>query len=96
MRIEATGTGKTTDDAIRDLFGDDQRVMVTMEKDNCKTYEDREAEVNEQEGKSAVRAHLVREAPDVTKTDGGTDSSHDKTKVGAKPFTFVFHNFLSL
>ena len=32
--------GCKTDDAIRDLFGDDQRVMVTMEKDNCKTYEE--------------------------------------------------------
>lgn len=32
--------GAKTDAQIQELFGDDQRIVVTMEKDPCKTYED--------------------------------------------------------
>jgi len=37
--------GYRTDEEIRELFGDDERVMATLEKDACKTYEEAMLEI---------------------------------------------------
>jgi len=46
--------------------------------------EDGKYDVDQQECKSSVHTHLVWEAPDVAKTDGGTDSSHQETEITSK------------
>ena len=43
---------------------------------------DGEDDVNKQESKSSVGSHLIREAPDVPKTDRRSYGSHQETKVG--------------
>ena len=37
--------GLKTDSEIMDRFGDDPRIVVTLEKDACKTYEDAMLEI---------------------------------------------------
>ena len=47
-------------------------------------------DVHQQEGKTAVVAHLVGEAPDVAQTHSGADSRHQEAKCALKTFSF-FH-----
>ena len=46
--------------------------------------EDREGQVNDQEGEAAALAHFVREAPDIAEADGGTDGRQQKADIAAK------------
>ena len=52
--------GFKTDAEILELFGDDDRVAVTLEKDACKTYEEAMLEILPQ---AAARASRPRSRP---------------------------------
>ena len=74
--------GLTTDDELADH--------------DCNADEDCENEIDEKECEAAIHTHFVREAPNIAQTDCGTDSSHDKAKIGSKSLTICFfHCFLS-
>ena len=75
---------------LRDLLVGVDRAEAGAAADRQLREHDREADkyrqsqVNDQESEAAASAHLVREAPDVAKADGGTDGREQKADITAK------------
>ena len=54
----------------------------------------RQHQVGRQEGKAAVGAHLIGEAPDVAQAHGGAHSRHQEAEIGAEALSLI-HFYLS-
>ena len=71
------------DDAEADLRPSASSPTMTMKPTNST-----QKQVNDQERETAVRAHLIREAPEVAQSDGRADGRHQEAEI-ASPITTV-------
>ena len=77
--IRADGTGP----------GPAAKGQLTDHDDEAHKY--RQQQIDDEEREAAGAAHLVRKAPDISKTHRGADSGHQETDIAAPSASVIFH-----